>query len=72
MLLMVTFGVMNIGAMVGLAVVIAVEKVWRHGEAFARFVGVGCLVFAVVLVFEPGLAPGLDPDAVMPMTDMNM
>ena len=72
MLLMIAFGVMNLGAMVALAAVIAIEKVWRHGEAFARVFGVGCLVFAVVLIFEPGLAPGLDPDAVMVMDRMNM
>ena len=65
MLLMITFGVMNVAAMVGLAAVITIEKMWRHGERFARAVGVACLVFAVVLVFEPGLAPGLDPDSVM-------
>lgn len=68
MLLMVAFGVMNVAAMVGLAVVIAIEKVWRHGEAFARAVGVACLLFAVALIVEPGLAPGLDPGSVM--TDM--
>lgn len=71
MLLMIAFGVMNVGAMVALAAVIAIEKVWRHGEAFARLFGVGCLVFAIVLVFEPGLAPGLDPRAVT-MDDMPM
>lgn len=72
MLLMVAFGVMNVGAMVGLAAVIAIEKVWRHGETFARVFGVACLAYAVLLVFEPGLAPGLDPDAVMPMANMDM
>lgn len=71
MLLMVAFGVMNLGAMVGLAAVIAIEKVWRHGEMFARGFGVACLVFAVALVFEPGLAPGLDPGSMM-MDDMSM
>jgi predicted metal-binding membrane protein len=70
MVLLVAFGVMNIPAMVGLALVITVEKVWSRGEAFARVVGVGALVYAVVLVFEPGLAPGLDPDMVMRMNDM--
>jgi predicted metal-binding membrane protein len=70
MLLMVAFGVMNVGAMVGLAVVIALEKAWRHGETFARIVGIGCLVYAVLLMFEPGLAPGLDPGAVMPTMEM--
>jgi predicted metal-binding membrane protein len=69
MLLMIAFGVMNVGAMVVLAVVIAAEKVWRHGEQFARVFGVGCLAFALLLIFEPGLAPGLDPNSVMPMSD---
>ncbi|MFW2334769.1 DUF2182 domain-containing protein [Ilumatobacter sp.] len=72
MLLMIAFGVMNVGAMVGLAAVIAIEKLWRHGETFARVVGVACLVFAVVVLFEPGLAPGLDPDGVNPMQNMGM
>jgi predicted metal-binding membrane protein len=72
MLLMIAFGVMNVGAMLFLAVVIAVEKVWRHGERFARAIGVGCLVYSVAILFEPGLAPGLDPGSVMSMTDMQM
>ena len=72
MLLMIAFGVMNLGAMVVLAAAIAIEKVWRHGESFARLFGVACLVFAVLLIFEPSLAPGLDPDSVMRMDDMNM
>jgi predicted metal-binding membrane protein len=70
MVLMIAFGVMNVAAMVGLAVVIAVEKVWRHGERFARAVGVAALVYAVALAFKPELAPGLDPGAVVTMTDM--
>ena len=72
MVLMIAFGVMNVGAMVGLSLVIAIEKLWRHGEKFARVFGVGCLVFAVVLVFEPGLAPGLDPDRLNQMQNMGM
>jgi len=72
MLLMIAFGVMNVGAMVLLAVLIAIEKVWRHGEGFARAVGVACLVYAVAILFEPGLAPGLDPDAVMSMNGVPM
>ena len=72
MLLMIAFGVMNVGAMVGLAAVIAIEKLWRHGETFARVFGVACLVFAVLVLFEPGLAPGLDPDGVSPMQNMGM
>jgi predicted metal-binding membrane protein len=72
MLLMIAFGVMNIGAMLGLAAVIAIEKLWRHGETFARVVGIACLVFAVLVLLEPGLAPGLDPDGVNPMQNMGM
>jgi predicted metal-binding membrane protein len=72
MVLMIAFGVMNVAAMVGLAVVISVEKVWRHGERFARAVGVAALVYAFALAFKPELAPGLDPGAVRTMTDMGM
>jgi len=71
MVLMVAFGVMNVIAMIGLAVVIAIEKMWRRGETFARVVGIGCLVYAGALVFMPGLAPGLDPGAVMHMGEMD-
>ena len=70
MLVMVAFGVMNMAAMVGLALVIAVEKHWRHGEKFARLVGIVAVVWAVAIVIDPSVAPGLDPDAVMNM-DMN-
>ena len=71
MLVMVAFGVMNMAAMVGLALVIAVEKHWRHGEKFARLVGIVAVVWAVAIVIDPSVAPGLDPDAVMDM-DMDM
>ena len=67
MLLMVAFGVMNMAAMVGLALVIAIEKHWRHGEKFARLVGFVAVVWAVAIIFDPSVAPGLDPDAVMDM-----
>ncbi len=71
MVLMVAFGAMNVAAMVGLALVIAVEKHWRHGERFARVVGAVALVWAVAILVDPGVAPGLDPGAVMKM-DMPM
>jgi predicted metal-binding membrane protein len=73
MVLLVAFGVMNIAAMAGLALVIVLEKTWRYGERLARAVGVGALAFAAVLLLAPGLAPGLDPDAVSgPGSDMLM
>jgi predicted metal-binding membrane protein len=70
MLLMVAFGVMNVAAMVGLAVIIGVEKLWRHGETFAKFIGGASLIYAVALVFFPALAPGLDPGALMHVSGM--
>jgi predicted metal-binding membrane protein len=71
MLLMVAFGVMNVAAMVGLAIIIGVEKLWRHGERFAKAVGGAALIYAVALVFTPELAPGLDPGALMDMSGMS-
>jgi Predicted metal-binding integral membrane protein (DUF2182) len=65
MLVLLAFGVMNLPAMIGVAVIIAVEKVWRFGEAFARVVGVSALVYAVLVGVEPSLAPGLDPNVIM-------
>jgi predicted metal-binding membrane protein len=61
MVVLIAVGVMNIPAMVGLAVVIAFEKHWRYGELLGRLVGVAFLVWAVLLIFDPGLAPGLSP-----------
>ena len=65
MLVLVALGVMNLPAMIGVAVIIAVEKVWRFGEAFARVVGVSAFVYAALVGIDPSLAPGLDPAVVM-------
>src|SRR5215470_11418401 len=46
MALFVVLGVMNVAAMVLLAVVVLVEKLWVHGEVFSRAVGVAALVAA--------------------------
>ena len=62
MVLMVAFGVMNLLVMAGLALAIGIEKHWRHGRGFARAIGVAALVMAVVVLVEPSVAPGLDPD----------
>ena len=51
---------------------IAVEKLWRHGERFARAVGAAALIYAVVVAFAPQLAPGLDPDRTVPDGRMPM
>ena len=70
MVLMVAFGVMNVWAMVGLALVVAAEKLWRHGEHVARVAGFASIALAVVVAIAPGIAPGLDPDNVMNMQMM--
>ncbi|HYY82840.1 MAG TPA: DUF2182 domain-containing protein [Actinomycetes bacterium] len=59
MALFVVVGVMNLAAMVVLAAVVLVEKLWVHGELLARTVGVAALVLAVAAIWVPALAPGL-------------
>ena len=59
MALFVVLGVMNLAAMVVLAVVVLVEKLWAHGEVLARAVGAAALALAVAVFWLPALAPGL-------------
>jgi predicted metal-binding membrane protein len=61
MALLVAFGVMNLGAMIALATVAMIEKVWVHGVGFSRAVGVLSLSAAAVVVWVPQVAPGLEP-----------
>ena len=68
MALMLAFGVMNLAAMVVLAAVIAVEKQWSHGSGFAKIVGIASFGLALVVIFYPGLAPGLHPRAMTTMS----
>jgi predicted metal-binding membrane protein len=67
MLLLVVAGVMNLWFMVGLAVVILLEKRWAHGRRLATAVGIAALVCAVAVIWIPDLAPGLDADDSMEM-----
>jgi predicted metal-binding membrane protein len=68
MALFVVVGVMNLAAMVVLAVVVLAEKLWVHGELLARIVGIAALALAVAVVWAPELAPGLHGTS--QMTDM--
>ena len=70
MALMVAFGVMNLAAMVVLAGAIAIEKQWSHGDGFARVVGLVSLGLAVLVIFYPGLAPGLHAGTMNSMSSM--
>jgi predicted metal-binding membrane protein len=56
---LVALGVMNLPAMVVLAVVVLVEKSWSRGIAFSRIVGLVAVVLAVAVIWVPALAPGL-------------
>ena len=59
MVVLIAVGVMNVAAMAGLAVVIFLEKLSRHGRALARLVGVGFLGVAFFAPFYPWLLPAL-------------
>jgi hypothetical protein len=50
---------MNVPVMLGIALLIALEKRWRHGETLAKVAGIAALLFAVAVAFDAGLAPGL-------------
>jgi predicted metal-binding membrane protein len=70
MLLLVTFGVMNVVAMVVLAVVILVEKLLTPGRWFSIAVGVGAIGLAVAIWIDPSLAPGLHATSTVEMGGM--
>ena len=59
MIVLVGVGAMNVPAMVSLAGVILIEKVWRYGPAFSRSVGLLLLLVAALAPFIPSLLPGL-------------
>jgi predicted metal-binding membrane protein len=68
MVALVAVGVMNVPAMLGLALLIALEKRWRYGEALAKVAGVAAVLLAVAIAFDAELAPGLHhPDEPMDM-----
>ena len=50
---------MNLVAMVALAALIFLEKVWRCGNALAWGVSAVFVVLAILALFYPGLLPGL-------------
>jgi predicted metal-binding membrane protein len=68
MLLLITFGVMNVIAMVVLAAVIVIEKVFVPGRWFSVLVGVAAFGLAIAIWIDPALAGGLY--AAAPMAPM--
>jgi predicted metal-binding membrane protein len=63
MALLIAFGLMNLAAMIVLAALVLAEKTSPWGARFSRALGVVALVFAVVVIFVPGIAPGLHGNA---------
>jgi predicted metal-binding membrane protein len=59
MVVLVAVGAMNVPAMVSLAGVILIERLWRYGLVFSRAVGVLLLVVATLAPFTPSILPGL-------------
>jgi predicted metal-binding membrane protein len=59
MLLLVTFGVMSVVAMVVLAAVILTEKLLALGRSFSIAIGLAAIAFGVAIWINPSLAPGL-------------
>ena len=70
MALFVAFGVMNIWAMLGLAVVVFSEKVLRHGETIGRLAGAALVILALLVATSPRVADAVVPAPTAPMIDM--
>jgi predicted metal-binding membrane protein len=59
MILLIAVGVMNVAVMAGLAAVIFVEKLWRHGKLFGQAAGIVLVAAGVLAIWFPWLLPGL-------------
>jgi predicted metal-binding membrane protein len=59
MIVLIAVGVMNVAAMAGLAAVIFLEKLWKHGKLLSQAVGVVFLVIGALAVFYPDVLPAL-------------
>jgi len=68
MALFLAFGVMNLWAMVGLAVVVVGEKLLRRGVILGQAAGVVLLALALAVALSPGVARAVLPGAPAHMT----
>lgn len=68
---LVAVGVTNLAAMVILASVVLLEKLWSRGVTFSRAVGVLAVLLAVAVIWFPELAPGLHGEEMTHPTPMN-
>jgi predicted metal-binding membrane protein len=67
MVLLVTFGVMNVVAMILLAAVIVIEKIVQPRRWFSILVGLAAIGLGIAIWIHPSLASGLfsTPDGSM-------
>jgi predicted metal-binding membrane protein len=56
---LIVVGLMNVAAMVGLAVIVAGEKLWARGEVLTRVVAALAVGLAALVLLHPALAGGL-------------
>jgi len=70
MALFVAFGVMNLWAMLGLAVIVFSEKLLPHGETIGRVVGAAFIVLALLVAISPRVADAIVPSPAATMTQM--
>jgi predicted metal-binding membrane protein len=59
MVALVALGVMDLRWMAAFAVVITLEKVWRHGRLVALAAGLGLVALGLAAPSHPGIVPGL-------------
>ena len=67
MALFLAFGVMNLWAMLGLAVIVFTEKLLPHGETIARLAGAAFVVLALLVASSSPIA-----DAIVPSSPANV
>jgi predicted metal-binding membrane protein len=70
MALFLAFGVMNVWAMLGLAVIVFSEKLLRHGETIGHLVGAAAVVLALLVATSPRVADAVVPSRPTTMIDM--
>jgi predicted metal-binding membrane protein len=68
MALLIVVGVMNLFAMVAIAGLVVVEKLWARGPVAGRLAGLALLALAAAAIWVPSLAPGMDPGSMGHMT----
>jgi predicted metal-binding membrane protein len=70
MLMFIAFGIMNVWAMLGLAVIVVSEKLLAQGETIGRLAGAAFVVLALLVATSPSVAHAVVPSMPAPITTM--